>query len=169
MHAILNDVFMNNTNYAIEQIIKPFKYEEETPENIGYMRTALTDSDFILEDAGSNSYVKYVIRPTLEYVKKQEISRWRNLCASRQIPLGKCQLVDICGSEMPSCGEFICPISFELLSTGNYVIRLLGCGHTFGADSIIRWCNEKDTCPVCRAELGDGKLSGANCEMLELV
>ena len=169
IHQFINELFTNNTNYAIEQIIQPFKYEEETPENIGYMRAALTDSDFILGDAGPNSYVKYVIRPTQEYVKKQEISRRRNWCASRQIKLGQCQLIDICGSEMPSGGGFICPISFEPLFKGDHVIRLLGCKHIFGADSIIRWCNEQDTCPFCRASVADGKLSGANCEILELV
>jgi hypothetical protein len=166
MHAILNDVFMNNTNISIEQIINPFQYEEETPENIGYMRAALTDSDFILGDAGPNSYVKYVIRPTQEYVKKQEISRRRNWCASRQIQCSTLELTEISD---PESLEFICPITFEPQKVGDWVIKLTECGHKFSSGAIMEWCRENTTCPVCRADLGDGKLSGANCEMLELV
>ena len=169
IHTFLNELFMNNTNCSSGQIINPFKYEEETPEIIGYMRLALTDSDFILLDKEHDSRNRFVIKPTEEYVKKQEISRRRNWCASRQIQLAQCKQIDICGSEMPSGGGFICPISFEPLFKGDHVIRLLGCKHIFGADSIIRWCNEQDTCPFCRASLADGKLSGANCEMFELV
>jgi hypothetical protein len=166
MHAILNNVFMNNTNISIEQIIKPFQYEEETPENIGYMRAALTDSDFILGDAGPNSYVKYVIRPTQEYVKKQEISRRRNWCASRQIQCSTLELTEITDSESL---EFICPITFEPQKVGDWVIKLTECGHKFSSGGIMEWCRENTTCPVCRADLANGKLSGANCEMLELV
>lgn len=170
MQEFLNELFTNNTSCSSGEILEPFSPVDAIPEIIAYMHEAVSGSNFILEETLSittaAAKVKFVIKPTLEYAKKIQNSRWRNWCASRQIRCGTLEQTRISD---PESLEFICPITFEPQKVGDWIINLTACGHKFSSGGIIEWCREKTTCPVCRAELGDGKLYGANCEMLELV
>lgn len=107
-----------------------------------------------------------IIRPSNIFIETIQNSRWRNWCASRQIPYCTTDLTLLTD---PNTAEFICPITFEPQKTGDKIITLTGCGHKFSTTGIIEWFRTKNTCPMCRANVADGKLSGANCEMLELV
>ena len=131
-----------------------------------FIRDTLLDSEFCVEINTATTLGIIVIRPVGEKYQKILNSQWRNWCANRQIPYVATDLKLLTDSDTQ---EFICPITFEAQKIGDIIINLVGCGHKFSALGIIEWCQTKKTCPICRAELATGKLSGANCEMFKLV
>ena len=56
-------------------------------------------------------------------------------------------------SDLVEGSDFKCPITHEMLSPGDSVIKL-PCGHIFEPNSIKQWLTGRaGTCPVCRASL----------------
>ena len=132
-----------------------------------FINDILADTDYLVHITNDSAGVnKVVIQSSNGLANKIKNSRWRNWCASRQIQFGSIELLSVAD---PNTNEFICPITFEPQNLGDWIINLTGCSHKFSTMGIIEWCRTKNTCPVCRANLGDGILSGANCEMFELV
>jgi hypothetical protein len=47
----------------------------------------------------------------------------------------------------------ICPISLEEFAENETLIKITHCGHTFKRESLMRWLDRNDKCPVCRYDL----------------
>jgi hypothetical protein len=162
----LNTIFSTNETLLIENKYElSLTHSQIIPEVSDYLKKYLVDTKFCLE-INNDQVPKMIIRMNSQEYQKMQLSRWRNWCASRQISFGKLDHTQITD---PDTQEFICPIAYEPMQMGDILIKLTGCGHKFSVPGIIEWCRTKNTCPMCRSELADGKLFGANCEMFELV
>lgn len=163
----LSCIFITNESLLLADTMElRLENKHITPELCYFMRDTLIDSEFCVEINMATTPEMILIKPVGKEYQKIQNSRWRNWCASRQISYDTMNLALLTEHDTV---EFICPITFEPQKIGDRIITLTGCGHKFSAHGIIEWCRDKKTCPMCRANLADGKLSGANCEMFELV
>jgi hypothetical protein len=55
------------------------------------------------------------------------------------------------------------PISLDPFHRGEMVVRFPGCHHLFKVDTIARWLETRNTCPVCRTEFDASFLEGSSC------
>ena len=166
--TFLTDIFIVNETMSLHNLMEINIMDKRiTPESCDFMQRVLANSQYLLEINDEHAATLGMsIRPSNKEYQKIQISRRRNWCANRQITCGHIELLSIAD---PNTNEFLCPITFEPLNKGDWIINLTTCGHKFSTTGIIEWCREKKTCPVCRADLATSKLSGANCEMLELI
>jgi hypothetical protein len=170
LHVVeyLNGLFTNNENMILSDTPELCLINNKlTFDLCKFINDILANTDYLVHITNDSAGVnKVVIQSSNGLANKIKNSRWRNWCASRQIQFGSIELLSVAD---PNTNEFICPITFEPQNLGDWIINLTGCSHKFSTMGIIEWCRTKNTCPVCRANLGDGILSGANCEMFELV
>jgi hypothetical protein len=166
MLGYLTELFTSNDNMLTSDTLEMCIIN--TNLSTEYISSALDGTEYTI-NIGKNETTGQIclkIRPVNILIETIQKTRWRNWCAKRHIPFST-QNLELLAD--PDTNEFICPITLEPQKKGDIIINLVGCRHKFSAAGIIEWSRTKDTCPVCRAKLADGKLYGANCEMLELI
>lgn len=50
-----------------------------------------------------------------------------------------------------SMNQTQCPITWEPFVSGQSILQINGCDHTFSTDAIVEWFRRRRHCPVCRA------------------